>query len=40
MIEKRLRAQYTALDRQMAALTSLSSYVSQQIAAFNRSGDN
>ncbi len=39
MIEKRLRAQYTALDRQMASLTGLSGYVTQQIAAFNRSGD-
>jgi flagellar hook-associated protein 2 len=39
MIERRLRAQYTALDRQMASLTSLSGYVTQQIAAFNRSGD-
>ena len=38
MVEKRLRAQYTALDRQMGQLSSLSSYVTQQIAAFNNSG--
>ncbi len=35
--EKRLRAQYTALDTQMATLNGLSSYVTQQIAQFNRS---
>jgi flagellar hook-associated protein 2 len=35
--EKRLRAQYTALDTQMATLSGLSSYVTQQIAQFNRS---
>jgi len=34
--EKRLRAQYTALDTQMASLNGLSSYVTQQIAQFNR----
>ena len=38
MVEKRLRAQYTALDRQMGQLSALSGYVTQQIAAFNRSG--
>jgi flagellar hook-associated protein 2 len=37
MTEKRLRAQYTALDRQMASLTSLSNYVSQQLGALNQS---
>ena len=37
-IEKRLRAQYTALDTQMATLNSLSSYVTQQVAQFNKSG--
>lgn len=37
LTEKRLRARYTALDTQMASLTSLSSYVSQQIAAMNKS---
>ena len=36
-IEKRLRAQYTALDTQMATLNGLSSYVSQQVAQFNKS---
>ena len=36
-IEKRLRAQYTALDTQMATLNGLSSYVTQQIAQFNKS---
>ncbi len=38
LMEKRLRAQYSALDGQMAGLTSLSSYVSQQVAAWNKSG--
>ena len=36
MVEKRLRAQYTALDRQMGQLSGLSGYVTQQINAFNR----
>ena len=41
MMEKRLRAQYTALDRQMASLNSLSNYVTQQLSALNtRSNDN
>ena len=35
LMEKRLRAQYTALDKQMASLNSLSNYVSQQIAALS-----
>jgi flagellar hook-associated protein 2 len=34
-IEKRMRAQYTALDATMAVLNSKSSYITQQIAAFN-----
>jgi flagellar hook-associated protein 2 len=34
-IEKRMRAQYTALDATMALLNSRSSYITQQIAAFN-----
>ena len=38
--EKRLRAQYTALDRQMGQLNGLSNYVTQQINAFNRSNGN
>ena len=37
-IEKRMRAQYTALDATMARLNGTSSYVTQQIAAYNRSG--
>jgi flagellar hook-associated protein 2 len=40
LVEKRLRAQYTALDRQMASLNSLSSYVTQQIAAMTNSNNN
>jgi flagellar hook-associated protein 2 len=40
MMEKRLRAQYTALDRQMASLNSLSSYVTQQIAAMTSSNND
>lgn len=35
-IEKRLRAQYTALDGQMAQLNSLSGYVTQQITQYNK----
>jgi flagellar hook-associated protein 2 len=38
MTEKRLRAQYTALDRQMGQLSSLSGYITQQIAAFSNKG--
>ncbi len=40
MVEKRLRAQYTALDKQMASLTSLSNYVTQQISAMSQSSSN
>jgi flagellar hook-associated protein 2 len=36
-VEKRLRAQYTALDRQMGALNGQASYVSQQITLMNKS---
>ena len=36
-LQTRLDAQYTALDTQMATLNSLSSYVSQQIATWNKS---
>ncbi len=39
-VEKRLRAQYTALDRQMAQLNSLSGYITQQLTVFNNSGSN
>ena len=35
--EKRLRAQYTALDTKMAGLNTLSSYITQQIANWNKS---
>jgi len=35
LAEKRLLAQYTALDARMGQLNSLSSYITQQIAAFN-----
>ena len=36
MVEKRLRAQYTALDKTMGQLTGLSSYVTQQFSDTNR----
>ncbi len=39
-IEKRMRAQYTALDARMAQLNSTSNYVTQQINAFNASNSN
>jgi flagellar hook-associated protein 2 len=35
-VEARLRAQYTALDRKMAELQSLSGYVAQQVTQWNR----
>ena len=38
-IETRMRAQYTALDSVMAQLNSQSSYITQQLAAFNSSGN-
>ncbi|MDA8519155.1 flagellar filament capping protein FliD [Acidovorax sp. NCPPB 4044] len=34
-LEKRMRAQYTALDKQMANMSSLSTYMTQQIAKWN-----
>lgn len=37
--EKRLLAQYTALDVKMASLTSLDSYISQQVSQWNKSGN-
>ncbi|HOW46552.1 MAG TPA: flagellar filament capping protein FliD [Rubrivivax sp.] len=40
MTEKRLRAQYTALDRQMASLTSLSGYVTQQMKTWSSNKGN
>lgn len=39
-VEKRLRAQYTALDRQMSQLNSLSAYVTQQLSALNPNNTN
>jgi flagellar hook-associated protein 2 len=39
-IEKRLRAQYTALDTVMAQLSTQSSYLTQQIAQFNASSSS
>lgn len=35
-LEKRMTAQYTALDTQMASLTALSTYMEQQVAAWNK----
>ncbi|MEX8517204.1 MAG: flagellar filament capping protein FliD [Leptothrix sp. (in: b-proteobacteria)] len=35
-VEQRMRAQYTALDTEMSKLNSLSSYVTQQLAAINK----
>lgn len=37
-VEKQLRAQYSALDAQMAKMSSLSSYVTAQLAQWNKSG--
>ena len=36
-VEKRMRAQYTSLDTQMAKMSALQSYVSQQISAMSNS---
>ena len=36
-VETKLRRQYSALDKQMASLTALSSYVSQQVTTWNKS---
>jgi len=36
-VEARYRAQYQALDTQMASLNALSSYVTQQMAALSSS---
>jgi flagellar hook-associated protein 2 len=38
MVEKQLRAQYSALDAQMAKMSSLSSYVTAQLAQWNKTG--
>lgn len=40
LTEARLRAQYTALDRKMGELTSLSSYVTQQMNLLNNRNNN
>jgi len=40
LTEKRLREQYTKLDSNMAMLNSLQTYVTQQVAQWNRSTDN
>jgi flagellar hook-associated protein 2 len=37
LFETRLKARYSALDTQMASLTALSSYVSQQVTQWNKS---
>ncbi len=37
LTETRLRAQYSALDTQMANLTSLNNYITKQVAAWNKS---
>jgi len=39
LIEARLRKQYTALDTKMSSLTALSTYVTQQVAQWNKSTD-
>lgn len=36
-VETQLNAQYTALDTRMASLTALNTYISQQVAAWNKS---
>lgn len=37
MVEARLRAQYTALDKQMSSLNALNTYIAQQVAQWNKS---
>lgn len=39
MMEKRLRAQYVALDVKMASLNTLSAYIGQQVSQWNRSSN-
>ncbi|GKS92548.1 flagellar filament capping protein FliD [Acidovorax sp. SUPP2539] len=36
VLEKRMRAQYTALDTQMGSLSALNSYITQQVAQWNK----
>ena len=38
--EKRLRATYTALDAKMATLSALSTYITQQVEAWNSSSSD
>jgi len=38
--EARMRAQYTALDTKMATLNGLSTYITQQIAQWNKNTPN
>ena len=40
VVEKRLRATYTALDTKMAGLTALSTYITQQVEVWNSSSNN
>lgn len=37
VVEKRLRAQYSALDAKMGSLSALNSYISQQVSQWNKS---
>lgn len=39
LVEKRLRAQYSALDAKMGSLTALSTYVNQQVTSWNKSNN-
>ena len=39
-VEKRLRAQYTALDATLGRLSGISSYVTQQMAALSNNNNN
>jgi flagellar hook-associated protein 2 len=38
LTEKRLRAQYTTLDTNMSKMTALNTYITNQVAAWNKSG--
>ncbi|MGE5451558.1 MAG: flagellar filament capping protein FliD [Acidobacteriota bacterium] len=40
LYEKRLRAQYTALDKTMATISTQSSYVTQMISAYNKTSNS
>lgn len=39
VVEKRLRAKYAALDTKLAGLTALSSYIGQQVTAWNKTNN-